>query len=231
VEAAPPPRKRSKKPKTKAGRSRAETWRLKKLLQFEQGYWQQGVQYIAGVDEAGRGPLAGPVMAAAVIMPPDVVVRGVNDSKQLSPEKRERLFMEIHEKALCIGIGGASSREIDRINILRASHLAMLRAIRRLRIQPDHVMVDGLPVALLGPRHTAVIDGDAKVHCIACASIVAKVMRDRLMRLLSVRYPIYGWEHNVGYATLDHRLAIDAGGLSPHHRRSFTDQQLVLELL
>src|SRR5687767_8718525 len=106
VTAVPSPRKR--RPRTKAGRSRAETWRLKKLLQFEQGYWQQGLQYIAGVDEAGRGPLAGPVLAAAVIMPPDLVIRGVNDSKMLSPEKRERLFAEIHEKALCIGIGGAS---------------------------------------------------------------------------------------------------------------------------
>ena len=225
-----PPRGK-RRPKTKAGRSRAETWRLKKLLQYEQGFWQQGLQYIAGVDEVGRGPLAGPVLAAAVIMPPDVVIRGVNDSKVLSSEKRERLFVEIYEKALCIGIGGASSREIDRINILKASHVAMQRAIARLRIRPDHVMVDGLPVALLGPQHTAVVDGDAKVHCIACASIVAKVMRDKLMRLLSSRYPIYGWEHNAGYATADHRLAIDNSGLSPHHRRSFTDQQLVLELL
>jgi ribonuclease HII len=139
--------------------------------------------------------------------------------------------VEIYEKALCIGVGGASSREIDRINILKASHVAMQRAIARLRIRPDHVMVDGLPVAILGPQHTAVVDGDAKVHCIACASIVAKVVRDKLMRLLSNRYPIYGWEHNAGYATADHRLAIDSSGLSPHHRRSFTDQQLVLELL
>jgi ribonuclease HII len=231
VEAAPSPRKRSKKPKTKAGRSRAETWRLKKLLRFEQVLWQQGKQYIAGVDEVGRGPLAGPVLAAAVIMPPNVVIRGVNDSKQLSAEMRERLFHEIREKAICIGVAGASTREIDRINILKASHVAMLRAIRRLRIPPDHVMVDGLPVRLLGPDHTAVIDGDAKVHCIACASIVAKVMRDKIMKLLAVHYPIYGWEHNSGYATLDHRQAIDASGLTPHHRRSFTDQQLVLELV
>ena len=230
MSAGPLPRGK-RRPKTKAGRSRAETWRLKKLLQYEQGFWQQGLQYIAGVDEVGRGPLAGPVLAAAVIMPPDVVIRGVNDSKVLSSDKRERLFVEIYEKALCIGIGGASSREIDRINILKASHVAMQRAIARLRIRPDHVMVDGLPVAILGPQHTAVVDGDAKVHCIACASIVAKVMRDKLMRLLSSRYPIYGWEHNAGYATADHRLAIDSSGLSPHHRRSFTDQQLVLELL
>ena len=224
-----PPRKR-KKPKTKAGKSRAETWRLKRLLQLEQDFWARGLEYVAGVDEVGRGPLAGPVLAAAVIMPRDVTIRGVQDSKLLSAERRERLFVEIYQKALCIGVGGASTREIDRINILRASHLAMQRAIQRLRITPQHVIVDGLPVKVLGPEHTAVIDGDAKVHCIACASIVAKVVRDRLMRRLAPRYPLYGWDHNVGYATADHRQAIDLGGLSPHHRRSFIEQQLFLQL-
>jgi ribonuclease HII len=222
--------RRKKRPKTKGGRSRAETWRLKKLLRFEDGFWDQGLEFVAGVDEAGRGPLAGPVLAAAVIMPRGVAIRGVTDSKLLTAEKRERLLVEIHQKAICIGIGGASSREIDRINILRATHLAMLRAVRRLRVAPQQIIVDGLPVPLLGPSHTAVVDGDAKVHCIACASIVAKVMRDKLMKLLSPRYPSYGWDHNVGYATLDHRQAIEAVGLTPHHRRSFTDQQLILEL-
>src|SRR5687767_8456344 len=164
-------------------------------------------------------------------MPPNVAIRGVQDSKLLTAEKRERLLLEIHEKAVCIAIGGASSREIDRINILRASHLAMKRALARLSVQPQRVIVDGLRVPILG-EHTAVIDGDAKVHCIACASIVAKVMRDKLMKLLSPRYPRYGWDHNVGYATLDHRSAIVEVGLTPHHRRSFTeDQQLILELL
>jgi ribonuclease HII len=230
VDDAAVPRKRSK-PKTKAGKSRAETWRLKKLLQLEQDFWSQGIEHVAGVDEVGRGPLAGPVLAAAVIMPRGVTIRGVQDSKLLTAEKRERLFGEIREKALCIGVGGASSREIDRLNILRASHVAMQRAIRRLSIPPQHIVVDGLRVALLGPDHTAVIDGDARVHCVACASIVAKVVRDRLMKRLAPRYPIYGWEHNVGYATADHRLAIDLGGLSPHHRRSFIEQQLALELI
>jgi ribonuclease HII len=222
------PRK-NKKPKTKAGRSRAETWRLKRLLQFEQGLWEQGIEFVAGVDEVGRGPLAGPVLAAAVIMPRGVAIRGVHDSKVLTAEKRERLSQEIYAKALCVGIGGASSREIDRINILRASHLAMIRAVRRLRIPPQHIVVDGRPVSLLGKEHTAVVDGDAKVHCIACASVVAKVVRDRLMRRLAPRYPSYGWDHNAGYATADHRLAIDSSGLSPHHRRSFIEQQLALD--
>ena len=230
VDAASPSRRR-KKPRTKAGRSRAETWRLKKLLLLEQSFWERGLEYVAGVDEAGRGPLAGPVFAAAVIMPRGVTIRGVDDSKQLTAEKRERLLGEIFTKALCVGVAGASNREIDRINILRATHLAMLRAVRKLRLPPQHIIVDGLPVPLLGSDQTAVVDGDAKVHCVACASIVAKVMRDKLMKMLSSRYPAYGWEHNVGYATADHRSAINIVGLTPHHRRSFTeDDQLLLEL-
>ena len=224
--------RRKKKPKTKAGRSRAETWRLKKLLQYEAALWDQGIEYIAGVDEVGRGPLAGPVLAAAVIMPKGVMIRGVGDSKVLTAEKREQLLIEIHKHAIAISIAGASNREIDRINILKASHVAMKRAIDRLRVKPERILVDGNPVHLLGPTHTSVIDGDAKVHCIACASIVAKVMRDKLMKLLAGRYPAYGWDHNVGYATADHRSAIEVVGLTPHHRRSFTeDDQLLLELV
>jgi ribonuclease HII len=224
--------RRKKKPKTIAGRSRAETWRLKKLLQHEQQLWDEGVEYIAGVDEVGRGPLAGPVLAAAVIMPKGVSIRGVGDSKVLSAEKREQLLIEIHKHAIAIAIGGASNREIDRINILKASQLAMKRAVDRLPVRPERILVDGNPVHLLGPTHRNVIDGDAKVHCIACASIVAKVMRDKLMKLLSGRYPAYGWDHNVGYATADHRSAIEVVGLTPHHRRSFTeDDQLLLELV
>lgn len=219
------------RPKTKAGKKRAQTWRLKKLLATEQGLWDQGVELVAGVDEVGRGPLAGPVLAAAVILPVGTGIRGVDDSKKLTPEKRESLLIEIRDKALAIGVGAASSREIDRINILRASHLAMLRALRRLPVQPQHVFVDGLPIAGFAYDHTAVIDGDAKVHCIACASIVAKVIRDRLMRMLAVRYPVYNWAHNCGYSTADHRAAIVEAGLTPHHRRSFDfNQQLVLDL-
>jgi ribonuclease HII len=222
----------TRRPKTKAGRSRALTWRLKKLLETERALWDQGVELIAGVDEVGRGPLAGPVIAAAVIFPPGVGIRGVDDSKKLTAEKRESLLLEIRAKALAIGIGGASSREIDRINILRASHVAMTRALQKLPRAPQHIIVDGLPVPELGPNHTAIIDGDAKVHCIACASIVAKCVRDRLMRMLASRYPAYGWEHNAGYCTADHRNAIFAVGLTPHHRRSFDfNSQLTLELL
>lgn len=210
-----------KRPKTKAGKKRAQTWRLKKLLQHEEELWSNGIELIAGVDEVGRGPLAGPVLAAAVIMPVGVGIRGVDDSKKLTAEKRESLFLEIRDKALAIGVGAASCKEIDRINILRASHLAMERAIRKLPKQPQHVFIDGLPIPYFKYEHSAVVDGDAKVHCIACASIVAKVIRDRLMRSLSHRYPAYNWSNNSGYSTEDHRNAIIEAGLTPHHRRSF----------
>jgi ribonuclease HII len=222
----------AKRPKTKAGRARALTWRLKKLMEMERALWEQGVELVAGVDEVGRGPLAGPVIAAAVILPVGVGIRGVDDSKKLTAEKRESLLLEIRAKALAIGVGGASSREIDRINILRASHLAMARALQKLPRTPQHIIVDGLPIPNLADNASFVIDGDAKVHCIACASIVAKCVRDRLMRMLAPRYPVYGWDHNAGYATADHRSAIYAVGFSPHHRRSFDlNSQLTLELV
>jgi ribonuclease HII len=225
-------RKRRRKPKTASGRRRAENRRLRQLLETEESFWDRGFELVAGVDEAGRGPLAGPVLAAAVILPPRVGIRGVDDSKKLTAEERERLFVEIREKAVCISVGAASSREVDRLNILRASHVAMRRAVQRLKLPPQQVIVDGLPVPLLGDGHMAIVDGDAKVHCIACASVVAKVVRDRLMRQLAPRYPGYGWDHNVGYATQDHRDAILSLGLTPHHRRSFEPNfQLTLDLL
>jgi ribonuclease HII len=190
-------------------------------MELERTFWDRGIELVAGVDEVGRGPLAGPVLAAAVIFPRDVGIRGVDDSKRLTAEKRAELYLQIRERALCIAVGAASTREVDRLNILRASHLAMRRAIARLRIQPQHVIVDGLPVAELGENCTAVIDGDAKVHAVACASIVAKVVRDRAMHLLAHHYPGYGWDSNAGYGTAEHRDAIGALGLTPHHRRSF----------
>lgn len=225
-------KRRKRVPKTASGRRRAENRRLQKLLELEQAYWERGQDLIAGVDEVGRGPLAGPVLAAAVVLPAGVAIRGVDDSKKLTAEKRAELYAEIRAHAVAIGVAGASTREVDRINILRASHLAMRRALGRLGCTPHHVFVDGTPVADLGWEHTAVVDGDAKVHCIACASIVAKVVRDRIMHLLASRYPGYGWETNAGYATAAHRGAIVELGLTPHHRRSFEpNSQLTLELL
>ncbi|MGH7507245.1 MAG: ribonuclease HII [Longimicrobiales bacterium] len=225
------PRRKRKRPKTVAGRRRAETWRLKKLLAVEEEFWDRGIDLVAGIDEAGRGPLAGPVLAAAVILPPRTPIRGMDDSKRVPPERREALFDEIRDTAVAIAIGAASTREVDHLNILRASHLAMERALLKLTVAPQRVIIDGLPVPRLGTDHIAIIDGDEKVHCVACASIVAKVVRDRLMRLLSGRYPGYGWDHNAGYGTPDHRDAILSLGLTPHHRRSFEPNvQLTLEL-
>lgn len=217
------------KRRKKQNARRRERYRLDKLLAYEDELWSQGVQYIAGVDEAGRGPLAGPVFAAAVIMPRGVSISGVDDSKKLTPEARLVLAGRIREKALALGVGAASSREVDRMNILRATHLAMCRAVARLCIVPERIIVDGLPVRSLGERHIAVVDGDAKVHGIACASIIAKTMRDLLMNRLSGHYPGYGWDHNVGYGTLEHRTAIDSLGMTPHHRRSFANLQLTLD--
>lgn len=199
-------------------------------LAIERELWSQGLELVAGVDEAGRGPLAGPVVAAAVIFRPEDRVPGVTDSKQLTAEVREELVVEIRRRALVIGVGAASCREVDRLNILRASHLAMRRAIARLDPLPEHVLVDGLPVPELGPGHTAIVEGDAKSYTIACASIVAKTVRDRIMRRLAPRYPGYGWATNVGYGTPEHVTALDALGPTPHHRRSFVPVQLSLEL-
>lgn len=199
-------------------------------LTWERSWWERGVELVAGVDETGRGPLAGPVVAAAVILPVDTGVKGAVDSKQLYPEEREELAGRIFETAIAVGIGAASVREIDTVNILRASARAMRRALQRLTCRPGHVFVDGPPLSCLSWDHEGVVAGDAKVHSIACASIVAKVCRDRLMRRLSGRYPGYGWDHNAGYGTPEHLEAMRELGITPHHRRTFLDLQLDLEL-
>jgi ribonuclease HII len=181
---------------------------------------------LAGMDEVGRGPLAGPVVACAIVMPPNArAIAGVDDSKQLDRETRERLAVRIRLAAVAIGIGAASAREVDRINVYHATVLAMRRSIVRVTLrlgaQPDHVVLDGLALRTLGTPHTAVVKGDAKCYAIACASIIAKVTRDRLMRSLHAKYDGYGWETNAGYGTPEHREGIVARGLTPHHRRSF----------
>jgi ribonuclease HII len=199
------------------------------LLQYERRFWGRGLS-VAGVDEAGRGPLAGPVVAAAVVLPPGTVIDGADDSKVLSADVRDELYGRILEMALGVGVGAASVREIDRINILRSTTRAMQRALAHLPQRPGHVVVDGNPVKHLGWEHEAVVDGDALIHSISCASIVAKVVRDRLMHRLARRYPGYGWDTNVGYGTRAHRSAIDTLGLTPHHRLTFTGLQLELEI-
>ena len=199
---------------------------LEKQLRLSRG------PLLAGVDEVGRGPLAGPVVACAVVMPPDArAIRGVDDSKRLVGRERERLATRIRERCLTIGVGAASVREIDRLNIYHAAVLAMRRALGRLRLTPDHVMVDGNPIRTLGIDHTAVVGGDGCCHSIACASIVAKVTRDRLMRALALRHPHYHWETNAGYGTAEHHAGLATHGITAHHRRSFGPvSQLVLAL-
>jgi ribonuclease HII len=181
-----------------------------------------GARLIAGVDEVGRGPLAGPVFACAVIMPPGVrAIAGVEDSKKLSASDRERLAKKIIGKAICVSLGAASVREIAQLNIYQATSLAMRRALRRLKERPDAVLVDGKPIKTLGVTHQAFVGGDSRIYTIACASIVAKVARDRLMHSLALRYPAYGWEANAGYGTPAHIRALRQNGLTPHHRVLF----------
>ncbi|HET7321095.1 MAG TPA: ribonuclease HII [Longimicrobiaceae bacterium] len=204
----------------RAGRSAGE--RLQSPLDFERELWSRGIRAVAGVDEVGRGPLAGPVVAAAVVLPPECIVCGADDSKRLSARQRDELAREVVEAAAAVGIGAASAVEVDRLNIRRATALAMQRAIRQLGLPPEHLLVDGLPVPELGLEgQTAVVGGDHLVHSISCASIVAKVCRDRLMQRLAARYPRYGWERNKGYGTPEHREALRRFGATPHHRRSF----------
>jgi ribonuclease HII len=188
---------------------------------------------IAGVDEVGRGPLAGPVVACAVIMPPDQrAIPGVDDSKRLTADARQKLAVKIRQRAVCFGIGAASVREIDRHNIYQATVIAMRRALRRLSAVPHHVLVDGKPFRTLEIPHTAIIGGDDQCYTIACASILAKVTRDRVMHALALRHPDYLWERNVGYSTVAHLQRLAAHGATAHHRRSFMPvSQLSLDLM
>lgn len=189
--------------------------------QVEMHLAQAGAVRIVGVDEVGRGPLAGPVTAAAVWLAPGHLPAGLQDSKRLSAGARQRLLAELSAHA-DIGIGHASPAEIDTLNILQATFLAMHRAIAALDVPPDHILVDGnrLP-ADLPCRAQAVVKGDARIMSIAAASIVAKVTRDRIMADLARSYPGYGWEENAGYPTKRHKNAIADLGLTPEHRRSF----------
>jgi len=198
---------------------------------FERDLWRGGAVRIVGVDEVGVAPTCGAVVAAAVVMKPHARrIPGVRDSKTLSAQQRDRLAPIIRRRAIAVGVGAASVREIDTINIYHATHLAMRRAIARIGGH-DHVLVDGNRIAgfeaAVGP-YSAIVDGDAKCYSIACASVVAKVIRDRMMTLLAARYPGYGWERNQGYATREHRDAIRRLGLTPFHRRSFLALQRTL---
>lgn len=198
------------------------TRRTRPTLRRERALWQAGRIVIAGVDEVGRGPMAGPVVAAAVVLPVNArPIPKLNDSKVLSADQRDSLVPLIQRLALAIGVGAASVHEIDRMNIRRASILAMQRALARLSLEPDYILIDGLPVPELGRPHEAIVDGDARCQSIAAASVIAKTVRDRLMERLGPRHPHYRWEENKGYCTADHLGALEAFGPTAHHRRSF----------
>jgi ribonuclease HII len=192
-------------------------------LRYEKHLWSKGVTFIAGIDEAGRGPLAGPVIAAAAILPSCFSLRGLNDSKQLAENVREQFFETLTKPGtlVCYGIGIAEPAEIDRLNILRATFLAMQRAVEVLPIRPDHLLIDGFPVALFQHSQTAIIDGDAKSMSIAAASVIAKVTRDRMMRQWHREFPQYDFDHNKGYGTPAHLESLQIHGPCPIHRRSF----------
>ena len=186
---------------------------------------------MAGVDEVGRGPLAGPVVAAAVILDESRTIRGLNDSKLLAAEERERLDHEIRRKAICFCVASASVAEIDTINILRAALLAMRRAVEGLARQPQIVLVDGNQRPELTMAVRTVVGGDAKVRAISAASIIAKVHRDRLCMQLHDEHPQYGFDSHKGYSTPEHLSALQAHGACPHHRRSFAPVRSVLDRL
>jgi ribonuclease HII len=188
---------------------------------YEGQAWRAGHARVAGVDEAGRGPLAGPVVAAAVVVTPEHRVRGVADSKLLSEERREELFLLIHERAFAVGVAIVDHATIDRVNILQATRLAMLDALARLPIPPDFVITDFVALPSVACPQRNLVDGDARCASVAAASIVAKVTRDRIMRELDKQFPEYGFARHKGYGTPDHMAAIDRFGPCPVHRRSF----------
>ncbi|CAM3741273.1 ribonuclease HII [Mesobacillus thioparans] len=190
------------------------------MTSFERQYQTQGYQYIAGIDEAGRGPLAGPVVAGAVILPKDFYLPGLNDSKKLTEAKREEYFKIIQDEALAIGVGIIEAAEIDEINILQASKKAMLHAVAQLGINPDFLLIDAVKLDTPYP-YEALIKGDARSISIAAASIIAKVTRDRLMRELGILFPQYGFQANMGYGTAEHLNALREYGVTDHHRKTF----------
>ncbi len=199
-----------------------EQERLKSISIYEDKYYKNGVKFIAGIDEVGRGPLAGPVVAAAVILPENCSICGIDDSKKLSPKRRAELFAEIKENALAIGIGMVSNKVIDEINILMATYEAMRIAISKLETTPQQLLVDAVTIPDISIPQEGIIKGDSKSISIAAASIIAKVTRDEMMEKYSKVYDGYLFEKNKGYGSREHIDAIKKIGLSPIHRRSFT---------
>ena len=200
-------------------------------LRYERRLWKDGIDVVAGVDEAGVGPMAGPVVAAAVVFSPETFIKGVHDSKQLTHEQREELFIPIRERAIAVGIGTASVLEIDRLNIYWATMQASKRALAALGLAPRHVLVDGRLIPGLKLPQTRIVGGDRKSFCIAAASIIAKVTRDRMMVAYDEQYPGYGFAQHKGYCTNDHMEQLRELGPSPIHRRSFWPVAAASQLL
>ncbi len=202
-----------------------EELRLVKLKQIEEDIYKKHpeLQYICGIDEAGRGPLAGPVVVAAVVMPRDSMIEGVNDSKKVSEKKREELYDKIIEEAISYGVGIIDEKEIDKINILEATKKGLTTSLQELKVKPNLILVDALKgIDTLGIPYQSIIKGDALCYSISAASIIAKVTRDRIMRQWDEIYPQYGFEKHKGYGTKAHIDAIKEYGLCPIHRKSFT---------
>ena len=200
-----------------------ELERLTKLKEIEEKFYQkEEINFICGIDEAGRGPLAGPVVVGAVILPKDSMIEGVNDSKKVSEKKREKLFEEITESAIAWGVGIIDQEEIDDINILNATKKALTEALKKLDIKPNLILVDALrDIDTLGIPYESIIKGDAKCYSIAAASIIAKVTRDRIMRQWDEIYPMYGFAKHKGYGTAAHIAAIKEYGPCSLHRKTF----------
>lgn len=200
-----------------------ELLRLQELKKIEEDIYEHGnVKYICGIDEAGRGPLAGPVVVASVVMPRDSMIEGVNDSKKVSEKKREKLYDEIIENAISYSVGIVDQREIDRVNILNATKAGLTESVKGLKVRPDIILVDALKgIDTCGVPYESIIKGDAKCYSIAAASIIAKVTRDRIMRQWHEIYPEYNFIQHKGYGTAAHIAAIKEYGLCPLHRRSF----------
>lgn len=199
-----------------------EQERLENLKEIEKEWYQKGAKRICGIDEAGRGPLAGPVVVAAVIMPEDSMIEGVNDSKKVSEKKREKLYDEITSNAIAWGVGIIDQNEIDKINILNATKESLTKALTELVEKPDIILVDALTgIDTLGIPYQSIIKGDAKSYSIAAASIIAKVTRDRIMRQWDEIYPQYDFEKHKGYGTKAHIEAIKNYGICPLHRKTF----------
>lgn len=199
-----------------------ELLRLTEMKKIEEGFYEKKIELIGGIDEAGRGPLAGPVVVACVIMPKDSMIEGVNDSKKVSEKKREKLYEEITKTAISYEVGIIDQKEIDNINILNATKLGLTTAIKGLKVKPEFILVDALTnIDTCKIPYRSIVKGDAKCYCIACASIIAKVTRDRIMRQWAEVYPQYGFEKHKGYGTAMHIQAIKEYGLCPLHRHSF----------